>query len=247
MTMTLSLLGGCFEPGPMTREELERGMIVLLPGVECTMNPMKGIVLGLRDAGVDRAIDVVQWGHVPFGTFRNLHNLPRNRRRAARIAERIVAYQQGYPQRPVTLIGYSGGGGIAVLAAETLPEGVTVERIILLGSALSPGYDLTAALGRSNRSVVHFYSPRDWYQLGVGTRLLGTIDRKYVESAGRRGFADGDGELLEHEKLEQIAWRPEWRNLGHRGDHWGWLSRRWVRQMLAEHVDPSFGPRHNDE
>jgi len=241
IAMLTGLQIGCFEPGPMTREQMERGMIVLLPGVEGTTISMCGVVLGLRDAGVDRAIDVVQWGRVPFGTFRNLCNLPRNKQQAKKIAEGIVAYQKAYPQNPVTLIGYSGGGGIAVMAAESLPEGVTVDRIILIGPALSPDYDLTATLDHSKRSVVHFYSPDDWFQLGFGTSTFGTIDRKYVESAGRRGFKDVNGDLLKNEKLEQIAWRPAWRSFGHGGDHWGWLSRRWVCEVLADKIDTSIG------
>ena len=42
------------------------------------------------------------------------------------------------------MVAKSGGSGVAVKALELLDE-ETVERVILLAPALSPGYDLTAA------------------------------------------------------------------------------------------------------
>lgn len=239
MTLSLGFLVGCLDPAQVEREQKNRGMIVMLPGVEGTTISMVGLVSGLRDAGEDRAIDIVRWGVAPFGTFKNLCDLPRNRRQAKKIADKIVAYQKANPQRPVTLIGYSGGGGIAVLTAQALPAGTLLDRIILIAPALSQDYDLTSALAHARRGIVHFYSQSDWAQLGIGTSQFGTIDRKYMESAGRRGFQGANGELLNNDKIQQIAWRPEWIQLGHFGGHLGWLSRLWASEVLAKYVDTS--------
>ncbi len=69
--------------------------------------------------------------------------------RAADIAQHICAYQDAYPGRHVNLVAQSGGSGVAVFAAEALPEGREVDRIVLLGAALSPTYNLSRALART--------------------------------------------------------------------------------------------------
>ena len=59
---------------------------------------------------------------------------------------------------------------------------------MLLAPALSPGYDLTAALRAVRREIVVFWSPLDLIVLGAGTRLFGTIDRVKTVGAGLVGF-----------------------------------------------------------
>jgi hypothetical protein len=117
-----------------------------------------------------------------------------------------------------------------------------VDRIVLIGAALSPDYDLTDALSHCRRGIVSFYSRRDWLMLGVGTKMFGTIDRRRTVSAGRIGFLGTDGEPARFEGLTQVAWTDAWRDLGHGGGHFGWLARRWVRDVLAPHLDGSALP-----
>jgi hypothetical protein len=228
---------GCFQPEPPRPEQLSRGLILLLPGVECTTHSMAGLHQGLRDAGYDGAIDLDIWGSRPFGTFRNLRAYELNRQRATRMAGKLAAHQQEHPRATVSIIGYSGGGAMAVFVAEALPEGMLLDRVVLLGGAISPTYDLAPVLQRCRRGVVNFYSQRDWFMGGWGTETFGTMDRVKTQAAGRRGFRTPSGELLNVPGLEQIAWDRNWRPLGHGGGHAGWLDRRWVRQVLA----PYFG------
>ncbi len=229
------LLTGCAPTSTATPQRVEPGYVLLLPGVENYAWTARGLLDGLRDAGVP-PVEVNQWGDRPFGTFRNLRRYERNRQRAAAIAADLAAYQQQHPNVPITLIGYSGGGAMALFAAEALPEGVTLERIILLGAAVAPEYDPRKALGRCRRGIVSYYSERDWFMLGWGTRTFGTMERVRSDAAGRRGFRDSAGELLVLPGFEQVAWRKEWARLGNDGSHNGWMSRAWAREVLARDI-----------
>jgi pimeloyl-ACP methyl ester carboxylesterase len=231
--LLLAGIAGCAGPRPLRLDEMSRGCILLLPGVENTSHSMKGICDGLRDAGVTQAIHVDQWGEMPFGTFRNLPAIERNRERAGVRARWLAQYVQDFPDRPVTIIGYSGGGAMALFIAEALPESCRVDRIILLGAALSPTYDVHNALVQSRGGVVSFFSPRDTFMMGWGTRTFGTMDRVKTNSAGLVGFQNGSGELSGADGLTQVSWTPAWRRLGHDGGHDGWLARAWVREVLA--------------
>jgi pimeloyl-ACP methyl ester carboxylesterase len=237
------IIAGCLFPEAVRPGQFERGCVVMLPGIECSSWQFAGTVLGLRDAGLDRAVKIVQWGHSPFGYFNNLMNLRFNRVRAKRVAGRIGEYQADFPERPITLIGYSGGGGMAALVAGMLEERVMLDRVILIAAAISPNYDFSKALARSRSGMVNFYSPGDGFILGWGTRAFGTIDRQKTVAAGRVGFLDEQGVMIENDRLVQIGWEPAWRDLGHDGGHVGWLSRAWAKQVLAPQIDPSLRHR----
>ncbi|MHC4441990.1 MAG: serine aminopeptidase domain-containing protein [Planctomycetota bacterium] len=228
---------GCFQPEPITREQLQRGYVVMLPGVESGAWQFQGTIQGLREGGVARAIEVIEWGVRPFGSLPNLTDLPANRRRARDIAVQIGQYHAKYPDRPITLIGYSGGGGLAVMVAEALYEPVMLDRLILLAPALSPHYDLSKALAKCSHGCVNFYSKGDFWTLGVGTSSFGTIDRKYTKSAGHVTFQVPQSTSTDQSALKQIAWTKDWIKLGHGGGHTGWLAKDWARKILAPTIN----------
>jgi pimeloyl-ACP methyl ester carboxylesterase len=227
---------GCSQFNPATPTQLDRGLVMVLPGVEQTAWSMLGLVDGLRDAGVDQAIDVRFWGTRPFGTFPNLCSYELNRKRAKNLAGRLADYVQTHPGRPTTLIGYSGGGGIAVFAAEALPVGVKIDRLVLVAPALSPCYDLGVAREHVREGIVSFCSERDVFMLGWGTQTFGTMDRVKTESAGKCGFRDGLGQPLHQDGLKQVLWQEKWCEYGHAGSHHGYLSRAWVRSVLSSYI-----------
>lgn len=235
---------GCARPDVSRPEQMERGCVFMVPGIEGTAWHLRGSVRGLRTAGVDRQIEIVEWGKRPFRQFHNLCALNANRLVAKEIAERIGRYHTAHPEAPVTLVGYSGGGGIAVMAAERLPDEVKLDRLILVGAAVSPRYDLSSAMAHTRGEIINFYSQHDWLILGAGTSLFGTIDRVRTSSAGRVGFRDADGELAHAEGLTQIGWRREWLDLGHLGGHIGWLSSAWARDVLAPEIVPALHREH---
>lgn len=198
-------------------EEYDNGLVVVLSGVGggvCSTTVCDGLEAG----GVDYAIEMFPWTS-PLGMFDSLQNVERNREQAQKVADRIVAYQEEHPGKPAFLVGHSGGGGIAIWAAEALPEGHPVEGIVLVSPALSPTYDLRPAMMRSRGGVVNFYSELDWFILGVGTTTYGTIDREYVDSAGKVGFSSLDPAQQAYEGLVQVPWTVQSVGKGHLGGH----------------------------
>jgi len=235
VAVDLLALSGCGVPDEIAPAQLDRGYVAMLPGVEGSDWQLRGVFRGLRDAGLDGAIEVMEWGDWPMASLRNLTSYERNRRRAKGIADRLAAYGREHPERPITLIGYSGGGGVALFVAEALPDDVRLHRLILVAAAISPAYDLTRALARCDR-LVSFHSTSDWLLVGVGTRVFGTIDRQRTVSAGFVGFLDEAGAARALPRLEQVAWRPAWLKHGHYGGHIGYLARPWARAVLARYV-----------
>src|SRR5207244_94004 len=76
--------------------------------------------------------------------LRDLQDARRLREKAGELAGLVLEYRAAHPDRPVYLLGHSGGAGVALAAAEMLPPG-SLERIVLLSAAVSPCYDLTPA------------------------------------------------------------------------------------------------------
>lgn len=227
------ILAGCTSTQISCENEQAKGRVILLPGIQSQAWYLQSTVDGLREAGLAYDIEIIEWGsHFP-GALDNLMNLPKNEKRAADIAEKIAAYRAERPNVPVTLVGYSGGGGLAVLTAEALPDDVRLERLILIAAAVSPRYDLAHALSHTDRGIVNLYSERDVLILGAGTWLFGTIDRKHTKSAGLIGFRDEEDRLIETDRIKQVGWQAEWQELGHYGNHTSWLSGNWSREILA--------------
>ena len=81
------------------------------------------------------------WGQM----FRDLQDTRHVLNKAEELAGEIRRIKAIDPDRPVYLVGKSGGTGLALATAELLPP-QTLERVILLSAAVSPTYDLRRAL-----------------------------------------------------------------------------------------------------
>ena len=237
---------GCWTPPRATPNELSRGMVWIFPGVEGGQWSMQPSYRALRDAGFNGAISVFDWLRLG-GTLPNLMDYDGNRERTRAVAAQIAQFHAAQPGAPIDLVGYSGGGGMAVFTAEDLPADVRLRHIILVQPALSPDYDLTRALRHVDGHLYHFYSPQDWLILGAGTEVWGTMDRKNVESSGKVGF-DAERAVPDpalRARLVQRGWEPEMRTAGHYGGHapilgYEW-NRRYVAPLLAPHADVPAG------
>jgi pimeloyl-ACP methyl ester carboxylesterase len=175
-------------------------------------------------AGVEHDICDFVWTHGWGQVFRDLQDTPHLTCKADELAALIVQYREQEPDRPVYLLAKSGGAGLALLAAGQLPPG-TLERIVLLSAAVSPGYDLRPALRATRGEIVSFYSCLDRVILGAGTRIFGTVDRVYSPGAGMCGFEpppdlDDEGAAL-YRRVVQIHWKPSMLLQGYAGMHSG--------------------------
>jgi len=235
--LLVSLLGGCAAPQPyVTEARLNRGLVIVLPGIEGRSVFNEEICRGLDAGGVDGAIELYDWTTgVPLGFIINLWSSDRNHDRAADLAERIARYQFNYPGRPVVLVGQSGGAAIATWTCEAMRWGRKVDGVVMLAASMSPGYRLTTAIDSTKRGMVNFYSSRDVLLLWAGTNVYRTMDGKHSTSAGKVGFSVPTGKLRtkEYDRLFQVPYRSEMASTGNIGMHLTSGGARFVARYVA--------------
>jgi hypothetical protein len=222
----------------LTAARLDRGLVISLDGIGGYNWLPRWLRRGLDEGGVKDAIVIYKWSTGPVGLWlTDLFLARRNRTKAARLARKIAAYRTRMPGRPVTLIGHSGGGGIAAWVLEALPPGVQVDRAFLLAPALSTRYNLAPALRGVRERLYTAYSWIDWGLMGLGTLFLGTIDRRHSPSAGLVGFHLPrdltEADRAEYAKVRQIGWTPAMIRHGNLGDHSGCTNIPFSRRVLA--------------
>ncbi len=229
-------LAGCGDSQPwVTDSRLDKGLVMVLPGIEGRSPLNENICEGLAAGGVESAIRLEDWTFRMAGPLYNLRAEPRNRDKAAEIARHIDKYKYRYPDRPVVLVGQSGGAAMAAWIAESLPASVNIDGIIMLQPSLSPQYYLDWALKNTKRGIINFHSRRDWLFLGVGTTVTGTMDGEHESSAGRTGFdvpQVGRRRKL-YEKLYQVSWSQRMAEMGHTGGHLSSSAESFVSKYIA--------------
>ncbi len=234
----------------MSPERRARGYVIVLPGIEGRSRWNRRIVQGLLLAGTDSAIEIHDWTFGRIWAVRSLRSRRRHQQQARIIAEKILTYRHDYPQRPVYLIGHSGGGAMTILTLEKLSEEHPATGGILLGAAISPEYDLAPALRNTERGIWSFTSPRDSFFLKFGTRLLGTLDGKRTASAGavgmRQPLPKADQGNHQGPRYVEIPWTPRLKTYGHNGGHFGYVHADFVRAWIAPIVQGGTVPSHSE-
>jgi Serine aminopeptidase, S33 len=195
----------------------------------------------LPRAGVRHEIREFSWTHGKGRLLRDLQDTQHCLHKADELAAEVRKIKAHDPDRPVFLVGKSGGTGLVLAAAEQLPP-ETLERVILLSPALAPTYDLRPALRATRHEIVSFYSPYDQLVLNWGTSQFGTIDRYYGASAGLHGFVvpkdlDPQDRAL-YERLVQVKWNPAMILEGHLGIHIGTSMPAFVAKEVAPWLKP---------
>jgi len=232
--------GGCAPNNRqyVSNERLQAGLVVSLDGVGGYDWGPRWLRAGLDEAGVKMAIVIYEWSKGPKGLFvADLVDEPRNRQAARDLAQMVATYAAAMPDRPVTLIGHSGGAAIVVWALEAMPKDCRVERAILLAPAIAPDYDLTSALKAVRSRLYVMHSPADIGLMGAGTIAFGTMDRQHSPGAGLVGFrwpADAGAETrAEYAKVREIQWTLKLLKSGNYGGHMGWTTTRFAREFIA--------------
>jgi hypothetical protein len=235
------------EDAPDQGDHSPRGLVLVIGGIGGL--DWCGIALRrvLKKRRPPYAIQIFPWG-LGFGRWHaDLTNIINRDAQARLFAESIRVHKASQSECPVFIVAKSGGAGVAVKALELLDED-TVERMVLLAPALSPRYELTAALRAVRVEMVVFWSPLDLVILGAGTRLFGTIDRVRTIGAGLVGFqvppshAADPARNREYGKLRQIRWHPRMAISGHLGGHMGpdspFFLRKYVLPLLGIEETP---------
>lgn len=208
-------------PPPTGPWDAATGLVVVADGVGGLDLCATGLCHVAARAGLPYAIQVVRWGHGPGRWYRDLTRTDRHAEQAAVIAGAVESFRDRRPGVPVFLVAKSGGSALIVRALEQLPP-ASVEAAVLIAPALSPRYDLSAALRAVRRDLTAFTSPLDVIVLGAGTWLFGTADRVRAPSAGLVGFKPPPGSDPEaYARLRQVPWRPRMARTGYLGGHVG--------------------------
>ncbi|HPS53466.1 MAG TPA: hypothetical protein PLK08_07930 [Phycisphaerae bacterium] len=185
-----------------TPAQKEIGMIYILPGIQGVDYHYKNIRTALIGSGINMAVMIHPWGcQIPgINLMLNETDTRDDRSWGAEIAQGILQYQQQYPDKPVYMIGQSGGCAVSIFAAETLaslPGAKPLQGIILLDASVSSDYDLTKAMSMCKFGIVNFYNPDDVALLEVGTAVFGNLDGGHGSSAGRVGFSGRYAKLFQ--------------------------------------------------
>jgi len=251
LSVALCLSGGCcslpkahLNPEELASpDRLDRGYVLLLPGIMGCTSTDHELTVGLARADVPLAIEMYDWTEGKWRMISNLRGLTRNRREARNVAAKIVAYQDLYPGRPVHVIGYSAGAGMAVMALEALPPGRRVTSVMLLAATLAPDYDLRSAMSHTESGVRNFYSPVDVPVLMATMTLVGTMEGRHTVAAGAWGFTvpkgiEGEERRRYEQNLIQQSYTFEMLAWGNSGGHFGWVRPNFVQHWLAPMVTP---------
>jgi hypothetical protein len=213
--------------------------VLHLPGVAGFAAVDRRLISGLIAGGVHADIQAYDWTGQLKGVPA-LHAYAHNHAEAARIAAIIAARARAYPNGHIILTSHSGGGALAIWALEDLPSGVNVNAVLLLAPALSPDYDLSAALKHISGHLYVYSSTGDELILGLGCRICGTMDGKMTDAAGRVGFTQPPGaDSSEYKKLVACPYNPDWAWLGNFGDHIGPMATPFAARILAPLVTES--------
>lgn len=203
---------------------------------------------GLRAGGYRGAIEVFPWQSWIGWTIRDQIDRYRNDAQGRKLAAKIRAYLDAYPERPVNLVALSAGTGIATWALEHLPPPYRVNHAVFFSSSLSRNYDLSDALQRIRGKLYTFYSPADPI-LKYAVPIAGTVDRDAGAGSvgGLVGFAPPRSASpavlrLYEEKVRNMPWRRMYSRYGYDGGHTDATSVDFVGRVVAPLLKRSAGP-----
>jgi hypothetical protein len=220
-------------PGTSLPPRQSSTYLLHLPGIGGTLPLDRQWVNALVEGGVADHTEVYDWTGDNPGVFA-LEAHQHNRLEAAHVARLICQRAASYPHEQIVLTAESGGTGVAIWALEFLPPAVQVDEVLLVAPAISPDYDLSAALRHVRGKLYYLSSPGDWLTLGMCTSVFGTMDGQNTQSAGYVGFRQPPAaQSSEYRKLVELRYRPGWSKWGDFGNHTGGLSPEFARNVLA--------------
>ncbi|HEY9715930.1 MAG TPA: hypothetical protein V6C69_00570 [Trichormus sp.] len=167
-------------------------------------------------------VEQFHWSTGWLRVLSDLTNRDNMQAKSDQLLRTLCNYKNVNPDRPIFIIAKSAGTAIALNAVSQLGAN-SIERLILMSPAVSPGYSLDAALAAVRQEIVCFWSPVDILYLKYGTSWFGTADGVFGKAAGLIGFnvPEEAADLVGYQKLRQIKWEPSMLRYMHSGDHWG--------------------------
>ena len=224
-------------PETPVRPDTRAGIVYVVQGIGGLSVWGSTAKSALRQAKLPHEVREFRWTHGPGKFLKDLQDTGHHQAKAAELADEIRKLREEDAERPIYLVAHSAGTGLVLRAVESLPAG-SVERLILLSSAVSPQYDLRPALAATRREIVSYHSPHDRMMLEWGTKKFGTVDRVYSAGAGLNGFqtptdANANDKAL-YDRLVQVPWSQRMLRCGHLGQHNGPCSPAFMLNELSQ-------------
>lgn len=235
-------------------EREPEGLALILTGIQGGSFLEQQMALGLADTGFAGRVTIIDWTTGWLHRMANhMRNQDRHEQAAKKCATRLVEFHEKYPAAPIYLLGYSGGGAVALHVLELLPAGgeAILEAVALLAPACSPNFPAAPLSDRTRHGLWNYYSPFDRVILGFVTRVIGTTDGVHGRAAGSVGFPEGDDSEMGSATFQaefgaggifrQRSELGRWFRQYHYSGHFGYANRVWVRETLARDLSISRG------
>lgn len=221
---------------PEQQGEISDEVLIILDGVGRFQAAPLMVRRMLRNQGIPLPTIYYSWQFgLPGEIWTDLMWLRRNRRVARSITRKIIQLRRDHPHTKIHLLAYSGGAGLAVFALENLRGVSMIETLLLACPTLSPEYDLSPAL-RCVKQGYALVSEKDTFILGMGTKLFGTTDRKFLSAGGCVGFRKPNTLSVHkygsYDRFCQIRWSPALKEVRHHGGHTGYVTEAFLSRHL---------------
>jgi len=235
LTFFAATFVGCGESRYVADDRLDKGLVVILPGIEGPGPGSWAIRKGLDDSGLPYALEVYDWREGRLGAAYAFDE-PASRKRAHEIALHMDSYRRTHAGEPVFVVGHSGGGALGAFVAEEFDSRPPLNGVILMEPALGPEYDLTEAIHGAGGHLAVTSAETD-----VLLRSLTTIGQNFDGAKGRTAGQDGfrlppdapPERVAAFGKLCQIRWDASMLKDANWGGHMGCTSPPWVASTIA--------------
>lgn len=168
--------------------------------------------LGLR-------VQMVGWTRT-LSLFGDLTDREAQYRAANGMANMAKCIRRDCPHAQIFFLGHSAGAHVVLAAAAMMPE-KSVDRIIVLHSAVSATYDLKPALRASRYGIDNFYATQDTV-LDSAVEHATTADGTKIPCAGRVGVhlpCPSPEDLAAYRNVRNVRWRED---MCGNGGHYAW-------------------------
>ncbi|MEY4393858.1 MAG: hypothetical protein RL595_1107 [Planctomycetota bacterium] len=203
----------------------KKHVIILVEGAGDFQAVSKVLEKSLKKFPNNAELQMFHWSHGYLRVVRDQTDLGNISENGQKLAGTIRLMLKRDPSLDVTVLSHSAGTAVALNGVSLLNDN-TIRKLVLLAPSVSKDYPIIPSLTACKEGVHVFYSKDDTFILGPIMRVVKTADNiRDTVAAGRFGFSpklrDNVEEILAARRLRQYAWKPEDKDLGNDGGHYG--------------------------
>jgi pimeloyl-ACP methyl ester carboxylesterase len=227
-------------PGPSFRHLDGQRILFVANGVNNSTTLSDNLIEISSDMNLGLRVQMVAWSRT-LSLFGDLADREGQYRAANGMANMARCVRRDCPHAQIFFLGHSAGAHVVLAAAAMMPE-KSVDRIIVLHSAVSSTYDLKPALRASRYGIDNFYSSEDSV-LDSAVQHGVTADGTKIPCAGRVGVrlpCPTPEDLAAYRNVRQYPWDA---SLAGNGGHFAWTMRHNMKKCVIPLLY-SFPPVH---